>query len=333
MVLFSEANVFSVLTRSLKGSRNKTALMPSAIAINMLCNAAWKRRQGMISAARGFMRLPKDLRINVLEQSVPDRVDDFFMVGSRNEPSFMSWSPLAHFGGQLHHLNYTKILLRRTVLHINSVEDLRLLRRWLATVDFTPMGSDTLNNGFDGVRHLSFTDLLNLSDAHLPFPSGEYNSDGTTPAHYWRFVYWSWEPSTWKPVWADCVALTRQCKDLRTLELPLRLSENLMARLHEQNNMDAVLGTVKSEGAAEVSSGVTRVSEDHFNHPDANQIVRLLDLQGLRVLRVLFYAPWYESDELSEEQLSMISRWLEGRFKSRGQAVEVQGTFAQLEGP
>lgn len=54
--------------------------------------------------------------------------------------------------------------------------------------------------------------------------------------------------------------------------------------------------------SAKDSKGLTKIPEERFNDPDALQIVRLLDLQHLRILRILFYAPWYESAELSEER-------------------------------
>jgi len=305
--------------------------MPSDVAINMPCNAAWKDRQAMLAAAKLFVRLPKDLRLCVIEQSVPDRVEFFHMYAPRNEPIFMSFSPLAHLGDQVDRLNYTKTLLRNTVLHINDVEQLHYLHKWLASIDFAPLGVNILDNGFDAVRHLSFTDLLNHSDAYLPMPREEYNSDGTSPADFWAFAYYYWEPSTWYPVWNDCVALTHLCKKLRTLDLRTYLPDTLMTWLHESDSMAAVLGTANSEDVAEDSKGLTKIPKEHFNHPDALQIARLLDLQHLRILRILFYAPWYESTELSEEKVSMIAHWLEGRFESRGQKVKVQARFERLE--
>jgi hypothetical protein len=305
--------------------------MPSGIALNMPCNAAWKDRQAKLAAAKLFMRLPKDLRLCVIEQSVPDRVDEYHMYSPRNEPGFMSLSPLAHLGDQVDRLEWTKTLLWNTLLHIQSVEDLRLLQKWLTSIDFAPLRSDNLNSGFDAVHHLSFTDLFNLSNPRLPIPREEYNSDGTTPSHYWNYAYYFWEPFTWLPVWDDCVALTRLCKELRTLDLRAYLSENLMAKLHERDNMAAVLGIANSEDVAEDCNGVTKSSKEHFNDPDALQIVRLLDLQGVKVLRVLFWTPWYEFAKLSEEKVNMIAHWLEDRFHSRGQRVEVQARFEHVE--
>jgi hypothetical protein len=290
--------------------------MPSTIATNMPCNAVWNNRQEMIAGAKVFMRLPENLRINVLEQSVPDLVVDFYMAAPKyEEPFFMSSSPLAHLGNQVDRLNYTKILLRNTVLHIWSVKDLQDLHRWLATIDFTPLGLGNLNDGFGGVRHLSFTDLLNLSDARLPIPRDEYNSDGTTPTDVWKFASGFWTIYSDKPVWNDCIALTRLCKDLHTLNLRVELSGNLMQRLHKHDNMAAVLRVADVEADS---------AEEHSDDCGALQIVRLLDLQGLRVLRVLFYTWNYESAKVSEEKLLMITHWLEDGFHSRRQKIKVE---------
>lgn len=323
MLPFLDRNVICVLTRSLKVSKNdETAYMPSKIATKMPCNAPWKNRQAMIAGAKLYMRLPKDLRINVLEHSVPDVVYDFYMPG--REPSFMSLTPLAHLGDQVDRLNYTKTLLRNTVLYVWGVEGLRDLHKWLATIDFAPLRSDNLDNGFDGVRHLEFSDLLNLSSSRLPFPREAYNSDGTSPTHFRHFEYdWYYgDTSIWRPVWEDCLALTRLCKNLHTLELRVRLPDNLMPKLHENDNMAAVLGNADTQG----DSG-NGDSEDVAEMSDAVQIVRLLDLQRLRVLRVLFYTPWYVSIMLSEEKVRMVARWLEDGFRSRGQKIEVKARF------
>lgn len=316
MFPFLDVNIPWMLTCSLKVPKNdKAAYMPSRIATKMPCNAGWNIRQVMVAGAKIFVRLPEDLRIIIHEQSVPERVQDFHMVGPRNEPSFMSFLPVAHLGTQVDRLNYIKTLLRNTTLHINTVEDLQNLHKWLTTIDFAPLDLDDLRNGFDAVRHLSFSDLLDMYDWHLPIPYAEYNSDGTSPAHFWEVAYDTWAMSSCKLVLKDCVVLMGLCKDLHSLDLRARLSAGLMERLHETDSMTAVLGSAEGEVGS---------SQEYIDDPDALQIVRLLGLQGLGVLRVVFYAPWYESAKLSEEKLRMVAHWLEERFDSRGQKVKVE---------
>ena len=253
---------------------------------------------------------------------MPDRVWEF--ITYRNEPDFMlrgpQMHPLGHLGDQIQRLNYVKILLRNTVLHIDSVEQWSRLYKWLEAVDFAPLGLEILDSGFDAVHHLSFRDLLNLTDEYLPIPREAYEPDGTTPTDFIRYLrshYYN-DMLSWKLVWNDCVALTRLCKDLRTVELRARLPGSLMVRLHTEDSMAAVLGTADIEGDP---------SERRFDGYDAHQILRLLDLQNLKVLDVLFYASSFESDKLSEDKVRMIASWLEDRFAARRQTVKVQAKF------
>jgi len=303
-----------VLTRSPKVSDNETTYMPSEIATKMPYNADWKTRQAMIAAARVFVHLPEDLQTDVIEQSVPDRVMGFNPFYPRNEPMFMSWSPLAHLGDQLHRLKYVKILLRNTELHIPSMDDMRYLCNWLSTIDFAPLCSDILSDGFDAVRHLSFTELSDMRDTTLPISGGKYNSAARMPIQAWKDARYRVDSFSSRSTWSDCVALTRLCKDLRILDLRVHLSEELIARLHEHDNMEAVLNI-----------------REYFKHPHAHQIIKFLDLQGLRTLCVLFYDYWWRSAKPSEEKLCMLAHWLEEQFHSRGQKVEVEATFEWYE--
>lgn len=288
--------------------------MPSEIATKMPCNADWKIRQAMIAAARVFVHLPEDLQTNVIEQSVPDRIMGFNVTYPRVNRRPGSWTPLALLGDHLHRLKYVKILLRNTEVHIRSMDDMRYLCNWLSAIDFAPLRSDILNDGFDAVRHLSFTELSDMPDQTLPISDGKYNSAAHMPIQAWKDARYRFDPSGSRSTWSDCVALTRLCKDLRILDLRVHLSGELIARLHEHDNMEAVLNI-----------------REYYKHPHAHQIIKFLDLQGLRTLRVLFYDYWWLSAKPSEEKLRMLAHWLEEQFHSRGQKVEVEAKFEWYE--
>lgn len=239
-----------------------------------------------------FMKLPRELRDDILSMTAPDHIVlSMVQFAPGRDPTFVS--TLAQLGIENLRLECVLAVLRNSTLKLSSLNDLNNLKTWLASIDFAPVcsgRSDPLEDGFDAVRKLSFSDVNRRTG--FIYIGYQYDQNRVTPSS-----------------WADDVELTRMCKDLRNVELEVTLPDFFVRGL---------LG----------GGSMVEVMEGHdMDDSQTHQVSKLLRLEGLKVLRLCFYSEWWEDTLLNVEHERMITSWLQEEFEKRGQSVEVKSDF------
>lgn len=277
-----------MLTRFLKVPEKSPEYMSRRVAQGMKRN----ERRVMMTAAPVVVgkleALPEELMDQMLPDAIPDRIDlasGKTMLVPVQLPSFMP--SVLRLSSSMRRLKYIQAVLRNSVLEITSLRDLEMLNTWLESIDFTsfPHG---LRNGFDAVRALSFSDINR---------SASLISDKTWPA-----------PSTW----ANDLELTQKCKDLQYTEVDVSLYDRFL---------EAIKTAYSMEEAMNVMEASKQQGEDDSQ---TYQLTRLLELKGLKVLRLRFFTEEWNMTTLDGEKMHMIASWLEKEFTARKQSTEVK---------
>ncbi|GAB7328619.1 hypothetical protein MBLNU13_g00558t1 [Cladosporium sp. NU13] len=105
--------------------------------------------------------------------------------------------------------------------------------------------------------------------------------------------------------WADDLQLARMCTNLHYVEVELSLSDRFLGAIKDASSM---------EEAIRMMEAMTQPT---------TQLTRLLELKGLKVLRLRFFTKKWIPTPLDEEKKRMITSWLEEEFKAREQSVVV----------
>lgn len=105
--------------------------------------------------------------------------------------------------------------------------------------------------------------------------------------------------------WADDLQLAHTCTNLRQVEVEISLSDRFLGAIQDARSMEEAIRTM---------GGMKQ---------QTNQLTRLLDLQGLKVLRLRFFTQEWNTTPLDEEKKRMITSWLEEEFKARNQSIVV----------
>lgn len=105
--------------------------------------------------------------------------------------------------------------------------------------------------------------------------------------------------------WADDLQLAQLCINLRHVEVELSLSDPFLGAIQDAGSMGEAIRMMEA-----------------MTQP-TTQLTRLLELKGLKVLRLRFFTKKWILTPLDEEKKRMITSWLEEEFKTREQSVEV----------
>jgi len=263
--------------------------MPREVATVMQRN---DRRVMMTATARSvhlLETLPQELLDEILPMSVPHHID----LGSSEikyfpgrDPSFVP--SVARLGNKKLRLGYILTLLQSAKLKLSSLQDLNNLKAWLARIDFTWLQFDHLRTGFDAVRALSFSDINR---------AGASAYDQVWPS-----------PSRWE----DDIQLARMCRNLRSVEMDVALSDLFLLAIQE------------AQGMAEAIEMVQDMEQEDAGASQAYQVLRFLELEGLQILNLRFFTDRWNATTLGDGEKRMITTWLEREFVHRGWSVKVE---------
>ena len=253
-------------------------------------------RQELITATalfvRLFMTLPRELREPILQMSAPDHID----IGEHGsqftharDPQFVL--PLTQLGNATLRLECILALLQNSMLKLTCLRDLTNLETWLASIDFASVQTGPPQNGFDAVHALGFSDI-NRAGAMVPerglFGPGRIGQTFPSPSN-----------------WHQDARLTRMCNNLHTVEVDVALSDDFLRTLQRGHSM------------------VEAMKQEVRDASRTYQVYRLLQLQGLNVLRLHFFTANWNATTLSAEDRALIVSWLQDKFDQHGQSVQV----------
>jgi hypothetical protein len=305
MVPSAESKMPDLTDMFLKVFQNGTSVVVSSPTVGMQQSARQMLITAMAQFVRRIMGLPRELRDPILQMTVPDHID-IGEAGSQftaqRDPEFVL--PLARLGSQNLRLECILAVLQNSMLKLTCLRDLNALRTWLASIDFTPLQSGLLQNGFDALCALGLSDI-NRAGALL-HQGGHFRRRRIERRLFGRGpIGRPWPaPSSWNQE----LGLTRMCSNLRSVEVDVALSEGFLRTLQQGHSM---VEAMKQQGRDTART---------------YQVYRLLKLKGLKVLRLRFFTATWNATTLSAGNRALIVSWLQEKFHMHGESVQVESS-------